>query len=349
MPSLPELLSLIDLFYESALDATTLAGGDRFRDRRAFGGDSALLSLHVARECTGWKPHRTSSPIQPLKEINMLALIAEPDLSATWAVINGCLPSGAATTSIVAHGAPNFERTRFYDEWLRPQPIADFILAPLAPARPASAACSSAAPDLASTYGQDDVDAMRLLQPHLNRACQIRERLARLRVIRGQRARRTCSARSHRSWRRATRCAGERTATPIPHCRGLSSATAMACMRNAIDFRVQSVLRPLALRRLVSEVSDGRGSGMRGRDARDTPSFGPPSALSDGRPTARRAHSAARRPAPSCSSMTLRRRHDGPLAPICVSIYGLTPAEAASRARPYWTASASPTSRSNSV
>ena len=165
MLSLPELLSQIDLLYEGALDATSWQAA-LTSICRAFGGDLALLSLHV--------PHTRGLETvayfvtDPAFERNTYAsLIAEPDLSATWAVINGCLLSGAATTSIVAHGAPNFRRTRFYDEWLRPQPIADFILAPLAPSPNRIGGLFVGRSRSGYAYGQDDVDAMRLLQPHL--------------------------------------------------------------------------------------------------------------------------------------------------------------------------------------
>lgn len=168
-----ELLRVVDLLYAAALD------GDWTAPVRAmaslFGSGQAGLIQYDSR---------TRSPreaalvgIEPPYQEAYTPVAKRSDLDPAWASI--AARSIAAIPFVARYAAdPELNRTQLYQQWLRPQGIDVAIeISTLATAHTV-ALVSIQRPERAAESDGDSIPAMRVLQPHLTRALQIRHRLA---------------------------------------------------------------------------------------------------------------------------------------------------------------------------
>jgi DNA-binding CsgD family transcriptional regulator len=168
------LLDLIDLLYGGALD-TQAWGAAVAAIRRAFGGETAGVFLHdvSSRDVDSV----TFVDVDESYRRAYAELARLPDMEGAFRAVAASAPRGALTADELALAAPDFQRSRFRDEWQRPQRFLDFIMAPLAPGPSLVGGLVVARPRRANGYGGRELDALRPLRPHLSRAVQVRRRL----------------------------------------------------------------------------------------------------------------------------------------------------------------------------
>jgi DNA-binding CsgD family transcriptional regulator len=171
---IPTLLDLIDLLYGGALDAQAWEAAVAVV-RRAFGGETAGLVLHDARSRD--VDSVTFVDVDESYRRTYAELARLPDMDGAFRAVAASVSRGALTGDELALAAPDFERSRFRDEWQRPQRFLDFIAAPLAPSPSLVGGLVIARPRRANGYGGRELDALRPLRPHLSRAVQMRQRL----------------------------------------------------------------------------------------------------------------------------------------------------------------------------
>lgn len=169
-----ELLTLIETIYAGILDQTAweaaIAGLCR-----AFDGEAGLLVLSDPKAIR--VTTTTFVQVDPKYRHNYLDLAELPDVSGFYHAFATYVHRGALTGDEVAMAAPDFTRSRFYEEWLRAQCIADYIATPLAASPTAQGALNIGRRRHREGYGDREVEGLRLLRPHLLRACQARLRL----------------------------------------------------------------------------------------------------------------------------------------------------------------------------
>ena len=171
------LLELIDAIYGGILDnsAWEVAIGALCR---ALGGDAAAVVLQDTAS------NRTSAEtfvdIDPSYRSTYAELISLPDMAVPSRALATCLAAGALSAAdYVARLAPGFTATRFHAEWLRPQRIDDYVIAPLAPTPSLIGGVFVPRSRRHVAYDGDEVAVLRALQPHLLRVVQARLRLSR--------------------------------------------------------------------------------------------------------------------------------------------------------------------------
>ena len=174
MFTVEEFLHLIETIYAGILDQvaweTSIAGLCR-----AIGGEAAALSLHDAR----------SFAVVDVVHVNVDSayqrsydeLIKLPDMAGAFRVMTQAAAVGVLTAEDLVAGAPGFERSRFREEWLRPQHVLDMIAAPFAPTPTVAGGLYIGRPRAGSRFGSRHLDALRMMNPHLTRAVHARLRL----------------------------------------------------------------------------------------------------------------------------------------------------------------------------
>ena len=98
---------------------------------RAFGGYAGALSLHdtVSHDVNSV----TFIDIDQDYRRTYAELIRLPDMNGAFRAVAASANLGAITGSELALAAPDFERSRFRDEWQKPQHVPDYVAVPLAP------------------------------------------------------------------------------------------------------------------------------------------------------------------------------------------------------------------------
>jgi DNA-binding CsgD family transcriptional regulator len=169
-----ELLQLIDTLYAGILDpaAWEAAIGAVCR---ALGGDAADFELQDTSS------HRVSREvffnIDPPYQASYGDLVGLPDMIVPSRALAAGLAAGAVTAADLARSAPGLVATRFHAEWLRPQRMDDFIIAPLAPSPSLVGGLFITRSRCGQVFDGDEIAALRALRPHLLRVVQARLRL----------------------------------------------------------------------------------------------------------------------------------------------------------------------------
>ena len=169
-----ELLSLIEAIYAGILDEAAwqaaIAGLCR-----AFDGEAALLVLSDPQEI---KVRTTIFvDIDADYRRSYFELAVQPDMHGFYHSLATYAHREALTGDEVAVVAADFARSRFYEEWLRAQRITDYVAAPMVASPTAQGALNIGRRRPRAAYGDREVEALRLIRPHLLRACQARLRL----------------------------------------------------------------------------------------------------------------------------------------------------------------------------
>lgn len=169
-----ELLGLIEAIYAGILDDTAWEAAI-VRLCRAFGGEAALLVL------TDWEQKRVRSTnfidIDGKYRDSYFELSGLPDMDSFYRAFAGYAHRGALAGNELALAAPDFHRSRFHAEWLQPQNVMDYIMAPLAPTPAVGGGLNIGRPRRGNGYGDRALAELSILRPHLLRACQARLRL----------------------------------------------------------------------------------------------------------------------------------------------------------------------------
>jgi DNA-binding CsgD family transcriptional regulator len=168
-----ELLRLIDLIYQGALDSggwteAIAAVG------RAFGAEVTSLNLHE-RPSHALRYQLHLGHDESFRQ-SYAGLISAPDMAAVWRMTEAGLPARVLTQEIARRDGL-VEETQFYSEWLRPQHFEHVLMALLAPSDSLIGGLFLARTTRASPFAADELAALRSLQPHLGRAVQVRLRL----------------------------------------------------------------------------------------------------------------------------------------------------------------------------
>jgi DNA-binding CsgD family transcriptional regulator len=168
-----ELLRLIDLIYQGALDAECWANAIAAIGR-AFGGEVSSLSLYE-------RPSRALRYQLELDDESFrqsyAELAAAPDMDPVWRMTEASLlPTGVLALDVARRNSL-VEETRFYAEWLRPQRVEHILMALLAPSANLVGGLFLARTTRSSPFADDELAALRSLHPHLGRAVQVRLRL----------------------------------------------------------------------------------------------------------------------------------------------------------------------------
>ena len=169
-----ELLPLIEAIYAGILDDAAWEGAI-VRLCRALGGEGAALTLQDA--CSENLESLTLVEIDQSYKDSYAELARLPDMREAFRAVAKSEASGALTAEEMALAVPRIERSRFYDEWLRPQRCMDFVAAPLTPRPGTVGGIFVGRLGPAGQYGDGERGALRLLRPHLLRAIQARLRL----------------------------------------------------------------------------------------------------------------------------------------------------------------------------
>ena len=142
---------------------------------RAFGGEGAALTL----QDVGTQQVRSGIyvDIDGQYQNKYALLTSQPDMLGAIRVLGASSSQGAITGDAIASAAPDFARSRFHDEWLRALRLANFVAVPLVPTRSLVGGMFIGRPRRTGGFGRRDLDALRLLRPHLLRALQLRHRL----------------------------------------------------------------------------------------------------------------------------------------------------------------------------
>ena len=169
-----ELLALIEGIYAGILDQ---AAWDAAIARlcRAMGGEAAALSLHDAR----------SNAVLSVDFVNIDAgyqgsygeLVNLPDMAGAYRAVTAAAVSGAFTGEYLVAAAPDYERSRFRDEWLRPQDVLDMIAAPFLATSAVAGGLYIGRPQAGSCFGTSELGVLRTISPHLAHAVHARLRL----------------------------------------------------------------------------------------------------------------------------------------------------------------------------
>jgi DNA-binding CsgD family transcriptional regulator len=169
-----ELLPLIEAIYAGIVDQAAWEAA-LLHLCKVFDGEVALLVLSDSEKMRV----RTTTFVQvdPKFRDAYLPLAEHPDLRGFYRSFASYAHRGALTGSEIAITATDFVRSRFHEEWLRAQRIGDYIAAPLVAAPTAQGALNIGRRQNRHGFGSREVDALRLLRPHLLRACQARLRL----------------------------------------------------------------------------------------------------------------------------------------------------------------------------
>jgi DNA-binding CsgD family transcriptional regulator len=90
------------------------------------------------------------------------------------------------TIHIGEHLVPEHQllRTKFYDEWLRPQDLHHRLCAVLSREHAIAVFLETMRPRQQAAFGHDDIERLRLLLPHLQRALRVHRRMAELELER---------------------------------------------------------------------------------------------------------------------------------------------------------------------
>jgi PAS domain-containing protein len=164
-----EILALVDTIYAGILDTTAWEAAI-VEICRAIGGETAALALHDLHS------HGVTDivfvDIDQRYRRSYGDLIDLPDMQGAFRAVAEGAALGAVTGDHLAAAAPDFERSRFYGEWLRAQNLLDMIAAPLVPSPAVVGGLFIGRPRAAGGFGAGDLDALRLLRPHLVRAVQ---------------------------------------------------------------------------------------------------------------------------------------------------------------------------------
>ena len=167
-----ELLGLVDLLYEGATTGSLPAA---LRATAAtFGGERGGLFVWDVR--THDLRELVPVEIEPAFQASYENLVTRRDMDHVWAERARL----AAERSVVveAHASrPEWRRTTFYEEWLLPQGIEQSLRTHVMPTPSTMAMLTLTRPAGERAFDDDAVAAMRMLQPHLLRAAQVRRGL----------------------------------------------------------------------------------------------------------------------------------------------------------------------------
>lgn len=164
-----QLLGLIDRLYEGALDDE--AWQDALHGLiRAFGAMSAGLVIHDMRT------RRLQSGLFLDTDVCYQGaypdVMIRPDIAPLFARLARNISAAVVTNSMIG-----ITSGPFYDEWLRPQGIRYSIVAKATADGLAPGILAMGRARQTGDFGDDEVAALRILQPHLLRALQVRLRL----------------------------------------------------------------------------------------------------------------------------------------------------------------------------
>jgi DNA-binding CsgD family transcriptional regulator len=167
-----EQLRLIDRTYEGAL--TDCGWGGALRDLAvAFRSDASNTTSfglpHGSLRAVSF------AGIEPSYQRSYSSLVALADMRRTWQSVAAHITAGVITNEDID---TELLQTRFFNEWLRPQGVDHHIIAICTPTRSEIGGYFFGRPKRAGAYDADAVAALKVLQPHLNRAMQVGFRLA---------------------------------------------------------------------------------------------------------------------------------------------------------------------------
>ncbi|MGD9510866.1 MAG: helix-turn-helix transcriptional regulator [Geminicoccaceae bacterium] len=169
-----ELLVLIEAIYAGILDPAAWEAA-LVGLCRAFGGAGAALNLQgAASEET---ESLTLVGIDESYRHTYAELTRLPDMVNAFRAVAENAALGALTAEEMALAAPDYDKSRFYAEWLRPQRTLDLIAAPLMPGPGIVGGFFVGRLGPPGQYGDLELGVLRLLRPHLLRAVQVRRRL----------------------------------------------------------------------------------------------------------------------------------------------------------------------------
>jgi hypothetical protein len=169
-----ELLRLIDLIYQGALDAGCWAEAIAAVGR-TFGAEATGFYLHE-RPSFGLR-YQLDFDVDESFRQSYAELSSAPDMAPAWRMTEAGLPARVLTQE-VARRDGLLEETQFYTEWLRPQRLGHVLTALLAPSADLIGGLALARTTRSSPFTDDALATLRNLQPHLGRAVQVRLRLA---------------------------------------------------------------------------------------------------------------------------------------------------------------------------
>lgn len=168
-----ELLRVIDLLYEAAL--TGAWGGAVRAVADGLGAEAGAIAVHDLRSLS---PLQTAWVAVDQRYQQMYAEVyMQPDMAAVAAKVVADARSFEVVTEEFQAAYPETYRTRFYNEFVRPQRMHRQLLAQGAPWPNGWAVLFLSRSIANSAFDSSAEPAMRLLQPHLLRAVQVRRRL----------------------------------------------------------------------------------------------------------------------------------------------------------------------------
>jgi PAS domain-containing protein len=165
-----ELLRLIDLIYQGALDGQTWPFLVQ-SVAELLGGRTAGLGIHDRRAGALRAP--VFFEVEPAYQRTYAALITRSDMAGWWRWVADNAAAKAFTDG-AEYRDSGIGNTKLYAEWLQPQQMDHGLTAPLLDATSFAGGLFITRPAEAGPFEDDQIVTLAALQPHLLRAVQVR-------------------------------------------------------------------------------------------------------------------------------------------------------------------------------
>lgn len=168
-----EILDLVDRLYAAAAGSGSWSGVVAAMIAALDGERGGLILQDLA----GAAHHETTLVgVAPEFQRSYRPLVTAVDMQPVWRRLTRLLPARGIVDESIGAG-PDFDRTAFSHEWLRPQRIDHYVMSLMAPMPSLVAFLVVTRSADGGGFGAGTIASIEMLRPHLSRAIQLRGRL----------------------------------------------------------------------------------------------------------------------------------------------------------------------------